>query len=99
MDWPGCNCIGFFKKTINKMKSLLQHIISEILDNKDFKIEEDNQTEGFSKLKIVTKPENMGIIIGKKGRMIKAIRTLLKTKATLERIGFTLEIEENKATE
>lgn len=78
------------------MKKLLEYILSAILDNDDYQIEVDDATEGFTKLKIQTVPENMGIIIGKNGKMIKAIRTLLKTKATLDRVGFSLEVEESK---
>ncbi len=78
------------------MKDLLTYVLTEILGNNDFEIEENIQDSGFIDLKIFADPSNMGLIIGKKGRMIKALRTLLKTKATLDKIGFSLEVSEKK---
>jgi predicted RNA-binding protein YlqC (UPF0109 family) len=78
------------------MKNLLTYLLTEILGNNDFEIDENIQDSGFIDLKIIANPENMGLIIGKKGRMIKALRTILKTKATLDRIGFSLEVSERE---
>lgn len=80
------------------MKTLLTNILSEMLGNKDFEVEEVVQDSGYVNLKIIADPNNMGLIIGKKGKMIKALRTLLKTKATLDRIGFSLEVVEKGST-
>ncbi len=79
------------------MKDLLSYLLNEILGNSDFEIEENVSDEGFINLKVVTEPSNMGLIIGKKGKMIKSLRTILKTKATLEKIGFSLEVSEKEA--
>lgn len=51
-----------------KMKTLLEYLLSEILGSSDFKIEETLSDNGFVILKITTDPKNMGIIIGKKGK-------------------------------
>jgi predicted RNA-binding protein YlqC (UPF0109 family) len=79
------------------MKNLLTYLLAEILGNNNFEIIENIQDSGFVDLKIVANPDNMGLIIGKKGRMIKALRTILKTKATLDKIGFSLEVSEKEA--
>ncbi len=78
------------------MKNLLSYLLTEILGNTNFEIDENIQESGFISLKIIADPENMGLIIGKKGRMIKALRTILKTKATLDKIGFSLEVIEKE---
>lgn len=78
------------------MKDLLSYLLTEILGNSDFEIEENISDTGFVNLKVVTESANMGLIIGKNGRMIKSLRTILKTKATLDKIGFSLEVVEKE---
>lgn len=79
------------------MKELLTYLLSEILGNDEFEIEENSENPGFINLKVAAEPSNMGLIIGKKGRMVKALRTILKTKATLLKIGFSLEVIEKES--
>jgi len=78
------------------MKDLLSFLLTDILGNSDFEIEENISDTGFVNLKVVTESANMGLIIGKGGRMIKSLRTILKTKATLDKIGFSLEVVEKE---
>ena len=96
MDLFGSKSFRERKIIVKKMKNLLEYLLSEILGGSDFKIEEVVGDNGFIDLKVTTDPKNMGIIIGKKGKMIKALRTLLKTKATLDRVGFSLEVAEKE---
>lgn len=76
------------------MKDLLSHIVSEILGCDDFEVEENVNESSFSSLRILTKADNIGLIIGKGGKTINAIRNLLKVKATLMHVGFTLDVAE-----
>lgn len=78
------------------MNKLLSYLIKEILGNDNFEVEENISENGFVNLKITTAPENIGLIIGKKGKTIKAIRSLLRVKATLEKVGFSLDIVEKQ---
>lgn len=66
------------------MKELLNYILKSILgkDSK-FEIEEVNE-ESVVKLIVKTSEEEGGMVIGKGGKIIKAIRNLLRVKATLE---------------
>lgn len=66
------------------MKDLTVFIIKSILgkDSK-FEVEEVNE-DSVVKLIIKTSEEEGGMIIGKQGKIIKAIRNLLRIKATLE---------------
>lgn len=67
------------------MRDLLDYILRNILgkDSK-YKIEEVNE-ESIVKLIITTADDEGGMVIGKGGKVIKAIRNILRIKATLEK--------------
>lgn len=67
------------------MKKLLDFIVRNILgkDSKYEIIEEDDGS--IVKLTIKTAEDEGGMIIGKQGKIIKAIRNILRIKATLEK--------------
>ncbi|WKZ25751.1 MAG: KH domain-containing protein [bacterium] len=67
------------------MKDLLDFIIKNILskDSKYEIIEDDNGS--VVTLTVKTSDEDGGMVIGKQGKIIKAIRNLLRIKATLEK--------------
>ena len=75
------------------MKELLTFILKEMLGNEDFKIEE-SEDDGRIDFEIKTKKENIGLIIGKNGRIIKAIRNILKVRGTLEKKLVYLRVTE-----
>lgn len=75
------------------MKELLEYILKEITKNDSIEINEETDNN-FSRLTIIAPKEIMGILIGKEGRTIKAIRNLIKVKATLEKKGVSVNIEE-----
>ena len=77
------------------MKDLLDYLLKGILGEEKFKISEE-ESEGRIVFKIKTDSENIGLIIGKGGRMIKNLRNLLKVRATLEKKAVNLEIEEHQ---
>lgn len=67
------------------MKDLLEFIIKNILGKTaKFEIDEKDD-ESIVTLTVKTKPEDGGMIIGKQGKIIKAIRNILRIKATLEK--------------
>jgi predicted RNA-binding protein YlqC (UPF0109 family) len=74
------------------MKELLEYILKGILGDKKFEIIE-NQEGGRIIYTIKVDPENVGLVIGKSGRMIKSIRNILKVRATLEKTAVTLNVE------
>ena len=75
------------------MKKLLEYIVGGILGNKDFTVKESVEDD-FVGLSIKVPSKDIGLIIGKEGKIIKAIRNLLKVRATLERKGVSVSIEE-----
>ncbi len=75
------------------MKDLLEYLLKGILGEEKFDISE-NEDAGRTNYLIKTAPENMGLIIGKGGKMIKSLRNILKVRATLEKKAVSLNIEE-----
>lgn len=74
------------------MKKLLEFIIKNILgEGKDFTVLEE-ENENFVNLSIKVSPEDIGMVIGKGGSTIKAIRNILRVKATLEKKGVSVSI-------
>ena len=77
------------------MKDLLTFILKGITGKKDLDIVEE--TEGDRTHFLIKAPEDsVGIIIGKEVKTIKAIRSLLKVRATLEKKGVAVSVEAQK---
>ena len=74
------------------MKDLLSFIVEGIIGKKGFEISEETEEERTHFL-IKAPEESIGIIIGKEGKTIKAIRMLLKVRATLEKKGVSVSVE------
>jgi predicted RNA-binding protein YlqC (UPF0109 family) len=77
------------------MRDLLEYTISGIIGNKDFEIEENQDTDR-SDFEIKIDPSFFGLVIGKGGRTIKAIRNLLKVRATIEKKGVNISVTEKE---
>lgn len=76
------------------MKELLTFIIHNIVDNpKDIEIRQETIGDQ-TKLTVFAPQEQIGPIIGKGGKTIKAIKRLLSVKAQDQ--YFTLEVEEKE---
>lgn len=75
------------------MKDLLNYMLKAVLGDAKFEVVETTDM-GRIIYTINTKTENVGLIIGKGGRMIKSLRNLLKVRATLEKKAVALNIGE-----
>jgi predicted RNA-binding protein YlqC (UPF0109 family) len=75
------------------MKELLEYMLRGILGDQEFSVDESTDSDKVT-YSIKTNQENVGLIIGKGGRMIKALRNLLKVRATLEKKVVFLNISE-----
>lgn len=77
------------------MKELLEFIVKSVVSNpKAVKIDEGVSDEGYANLSITVAPEDMGMVIGKQGRIIKAIRDLVRVKAIKEGKRVNVELVE-----
>jgi predicted RNA-binding protein YlqC (UPF0109 family) len=78
------------------MKDFVEYIIKNLVDNPDdVKINEVGGTQTLI-LELSVKKEDIGKIIGKKGKTINAIRTLLMSVASRNGVRVNLEILEEE---
>ncbi len=77
------------------MRKLLEFLLKGILGDDNYSIEEEKE-ENHIRFLIDTEPENMGLIIGKRGKTIKTIRNLLRVRATLEKKGVSVAVVEKE---
>lgn len=76
------------------MKDLAEYIIKNIVTNPDaVSIDEQNQ-DGEVSLLVNVDPGDMGLVIGKGGQMIKAVRRLLTVRAMSENVRVNLQLNE-----
>lgn len=77
------------------MKDLLSYILNNILDHPDdIRIEEVVDQNNDVIYKVHVHKEDMGKVIGKEGKIIKSIRTLLKTKGIVSGRKVDLQLVE-----
>lgn len=76
------------------MKDLLSFIVQSLVTKPDaVKIDEQRQ-DGDVSLNLTVDPADMGIIIGKNGQTIRAIRKLLTVRAIAENVRVNLQLNE-----
>lgn len=78
------------------MKDTLLYLLKAIVDHPDEILIEEKPTEGGTLYLVHPHPEDMGKIIGKSGRIIRAIRDLVKLVATKQGVYVDVELAENK---
>lgn len=74
---------------------VLEFIARNLVDHPDdVSVREVTDDDGQTVLELRVHPEDMGKVIGKRGRTAKAIRTMVKAAATREGTSATVEIIE-----
>lgn len=76
------------------MEKLVEYLAKNIVDAPDEVKVETESEDGRNLLKLTVSSEDMGKVIGKSGKVIKSIRTLLKIKAIKENKRVYLELAE-----
>ena len=66
------------------MKETLQFLLSHLVDNQEALSVEEKNEEGKIILVVHVAPEEIGKVIGKHGRIIRALRDLIKVIAMKE---------------
>lgn len=75
------------------MKDLLDYLLKGILGKEKFEIEEADDA-GRTVYTIKTDTNNIGLVIGKGGNVIRSLRQILKVRATLEKKAVALNVGE-----
>lgn len=76
------------------MQELVKVLAKALVENPDaVEVEEVEEEDGRIVLKLHVAQEDMGRVIGKQGRIAKAIRTIVKSAATRENKKVTVDID------
>lgn len=75
------------------MNGLLEVIAKSLVDNPDEVVVTEKETEKGLVLELKVAPSDMGKVIGKQGRIAKAIRSVVKAAASRENKQVSVEIE------
>ena len=74
------------------MKDLLEYIARSLVDNPDDVNVTEIDKEGETVLELRVNQEDMGKVIGRQGRIVKEIRTIIKTASSRSENRVSVEI-------
>lgn len=74
------------------MKELIEYIAKAIADNPDQVVVTETAGEDRVVIRLEVAPEDKGKVIGREGRVVQAMRTLLRVAAVKKGTRATLEI-------
>lgn len=77
------------------MKELLEYILTHTFSNTEITVSENESEEGDVILTIHAPQEEIGKIIGKGGKVINAMKQLVKIQAIKENKRVEINVEEN----
>ncbi|HWH32226.1 MAG TPA: KH domain-containing protein [Egibacteraceae bacterium] len=76
-------------------EQVLEYLAKALVDNPDdVEITTVEESDGELVLELRVHPDDMGKVIGKRGRTAKALRTMIKAAATRDGASATVEIVE-----
>lgn len=76
------------------MKDLLEYILKQLVPNPgQVEVEEDRNDSEINYL-VTVAPEDMGLVIGKNGQTIKAIRRLLSVRAISDNVRVNVRLND-----
>lgn len=75
----------------DRVADLVEYIVCGLVDDEEAVSLDVTDSEGSSLIEVSCSEEDAGRVIGRKGRTIKAIRTL--ARALGQRVGTTVEVE------
>jgi predicted RNA-binding protein YlqC (UPF0109 family) len=81
------------------MKDILLNIVTAIVDNSKAVQIKEEEIEGVDNFIITVAPEDMGKIIGKQGKVIRAIRNVMKIPAIKQEKRIYITLAEVPQTE
>ncbi len=76
------------------MKDLLEYIVKNLVTNPDAVVVDEQKDSGNVNLTLTVDPKDMGLIIGKGGQTIHALRKLLTVRAIAENVRVNLQLNE-----
>ena len=74
------------------MKELLEILAKHLVDDPDAVVVNERMDDDALILELTVAPDDIGKVIGKQGRIAKAIRTVVRSAANREKVKVSLEI-------
>lgn len=74
------------------MVELVKFIAESLVDEKDMVTVKSREEDGAIVIELSVAPGDMGKVIGKQGRIAKAIRTVVKAASAKEDVKYLVEI-------
>ena len=84
---------GIEANSQSRMKDLLEHVAKQLVDDPAAVVVTEELDGEFIKLHLQVAENDVGKVIGRGGRIAKAIRALLKVMATRDGTKVNLEID------
>src|SRR3990167_2257767 len=83
-----------------KKKKLLEYIVPNIVNHPEDVVINETEENGLTNLSIKVNPEDMGRVIGKSGKVIKAVRQIGRIIAIKKGIRVNIDVvdEKNQST-
>ena len=78
------------------MKELVAYVARSLVENKDAVTVEETVGPEATILELHVAPEDMGKVIGKQGKIAKALRTLVRCASAKEGKKYNIEIKEKE---
>ena len=75
------------------MKELLIYIVSNIVEHPEDVVVTEEATDEELVLKLSVNPSDVGKVIGRQGRIARAIRTIVKSASTAESRKVSVDIQ------
>lgn len=79
------------------MKDLLEFIVTSLVTKPEEVLVDEQTKDGDVTLNLKVDPSDMGLVIGKGGQTIRAIRKLLTVRAIAENVRVNLQLSEPPA--
>lgn len=76
------------------LKDIVKEIVSQIVTDEKAVVVEENEEEGVTSFFVTVAKEDMGKIIGKEGRVIRAIRNVMKIPAIKQGKRIQISLQE-----
>ena len=82
------------------MQDLLEYVVKNLVNKPEaVSVQTENQGESTIALNLTVDPEDMGLIIGKGGQTIRAIRKLIGVRAMMENVRVYINLVEPEGSE
>ncbi|MDD7363365.1 MAG: KH domain-containing protein [Peptoniphilus sp.] len=78
------------------MEELVCYIVSKLVQHPDSVEVIETREEGRAHIQVYLAPEDMGQVIGRQGKIARAIRSIVKAVGTKEQVMVTVDFDERE---